>query len=176
MPLRDRPTRRHVRLPGWDYRSPGPYAVTIVTQHREWFFGDVIDDRMMFSEAGAMVERAWQEVITTTSRVSLDSYVVMPNHLHAIVTLSREGPTGNPSLSEVVHRFKAVTTTRYSNGVHLRGWQPYDGRLWQPRFYDHIIRDDADLDRSRQYIKANPANWAHDGDREPERVREPGPR
>ena len=171
MPLRDRPARQHVRLPGWDYRSPGPYAITVVTRHREWFFGEDVDGRVALSDAGAMVAGAWRETVTVFPRVVLDAFVIMPNHVHAIVLLSREGPAGNPTLGDVVHRFKSVTTRRHSKGVHGLDWQPYDRTLWQPRFYDHIIRDDADLDHCRRYIVANPANWETDRDREPDRPR-----
>jgi REP element-mobilizing transposase RayT len=174
MPLRDRPARRHVRLPGWDYRSPGPYAVTIVTQHREWFLGDVVDGRMVLNVAGSMVDAVWREAATRFPRVTLNAFIVMPNHLHAILHLSHEGPAGNPTLGDVVHRFKSVTTTRYSDGVHAFDWPPFDRTLWQPRFYDHIVRDAADLDRCRRYIAANPANWINDPDREPERPGETG--
>ena len=169
MPWRDVPSRRHTRLPGWDYRSPGPYAITICTQHREWFFGKVVDGRVIHHVAGTMVVAVWREMTTEVPRVSLDAFVLMPNHLHAIVRLSPEGSIGNPTLGDVVGRFKSITTARYSAGVHDHDWPPYDRRLWQSEFCDHIVRGQADLDRCRRYIRANPANWNIDRDREPER-------
>ena len=169
MPLRDGPARRKTRLPGWDYRSPGPYAITICTQHRKWFFGEVVDGRMIHSPAGIMIVAVWREMATEFPRVALNAFVVMPNHLHAIVRLSPEGPAGNPTLGDVVQRFKSITTARYSAGVHDHDWEPYDRRLWQWDYYDHIVRGANGLDRCRRYIRANPANWATDRDREPER-------
>ncbi len=169
MPMRDLPVRRHTRLPGWDYRSPGPYAITLCTQHREWFFGDVEGGQVIHNTAGAMVVAVWREMAVEFPRVALDAFVLMPNHLHAIVRLSRAGPIGNPTLGDVVQRFKSVTTARYSAGVHDLGWAPYDRRLWQSSYYEHIVRDAVDLDRCRQYIAANPANWETDRDRDPER-------
>jgi REP element-mobilizing transposase RayT len=127
---------------------------------------------MELNDPGAMVEATWRETAEAYPRVALDSYVVMPNHLHAIVVLSDAGPIGNPTLSDTVHRFKSVTTLRYSDGVRGSGWPPYDRTLWQPRFYDHIIRDDADFDRCRRYIEANPAHWGTDQDRQPVRWNE----
>lgn len=170
MPLRDIPARRNLRLPGWDYRSPGHYAITLATQNREWFFGEVHEGKMALNAAGQMVVAIWQEMDDAFPRIAQDAFVVMPNHLHAIVHLSRDGPAGNPRLGDIVQRFKSVTTAEYSKGVRLHNWAPYDRRLWQQEYYDHIVRDQHDLDRCRRYIAANPANWATDCDREPLRT------
>jgi len=167
MPLRSGPERRNLRLAGWDYRSPGPYGITLVTQHREWRFGEVVDGRMVLNDAGSMVSVVWEEMAVAFSRATLDAFVVMPNHLHAIVHLGHEDRAANPRLGDIVQRFKIVTTARYSEGVHHKGWPPYDRRLWQNEYYDHIIRDAEDLARSRRYILANPANWDEDRDRVP---------
>ena len=62
----------------------------------------------------------------------------------------------------MVHRFKSLTTTRYRLGVNERGWAPFDRRLWQRNYYDHVIRDEDELDRVRHYILGNPAKWGKD--------------
>ena len=67
-------------------------------------------------------------------------------------------------MSRVIQAFKSVTTGLYIKGVKERGWEPYDGRLWQRSFYDHIIRDDRDLERIRTYIDANPCRWLEDSE------------
>ena len=71
------------------------------------------------------------------------------------------GPTGM-SLPDVVHRFKSLTTTLYRQGVNARGWEPFPGRLWQPNYYEHIIRDDRALEAIRAYIVTNPERWDTD--------------
>lgn len=78
-------------------------------------------------------------------------------------------PKGQPqgvaptlSLSDVVHRFKTLTTKRYSEGVKRYGWPPFPGRLWQRNYYEHVIRNEESLNRIRQYIADNPARWALD--------------
>jgi REP element-mobilizing transposase RayT len=167
MPLRELPERRNLRVPGWDYRSPGAYAITMVTQYRAWMFGEGVGGRVVHNAAGDMAAAVWMEMAGEFDRVTLDAFVVMPNHLHAIVHLGVEGPAGNPRLGDVVQRFKTITTIRYATGVHNHGWEPFEGRLWQTEYYDHIIRDEADLDRCRRYIIANPANWETDRDRTP---------
>ena len=108
----------------------------------------------------------WREMATKFCRITLDAFVVMPNHVHAIVCLSLRGLPAIPPLVSLVQRFKSITTARYSAGVHDLGWGPYDRRLWQQEYYDHIIRIN-DLERSRRYIVANPVNWETDRDREP---------
>ena len=68
------------------------------------------------------------------------------------------------SLSDVVHRFKSMTTKRYINGVKLNNWPPFPGKLWQRNYYDHIIRDDKDLNHIREYIRSNPHKWEFDSE------------
>ncbi len=71
-------------------------------------------------------------------------------------------PTAKLSLPDVVHRFKSMTTKRYSDGVKQYGWPQFFGRLWQRNYYEHIIRTDKSLDHIRQYILDNPMQWESD--------------
>lgn len=158
------PRRRDTRLPGWNYRLPGPYAITICTQHRACLFGSIRDGLMELNDRGAKIQEVWFDIPGEFPRVLLDAFVVMPNHFHAIVFLDAGDIDQNPELGTVVQRFKSITTSRYSNGVHERAWPAYDGRLWQRNYYEHIIRDDRDLDRCRAYIEANPGMWYEDQD------------
>ena len=66
------------------------------------------------------------------------------------------------SLPDVVHRFKSLTTYRYSNGVKQKGWLPFPSRLWQRDYYEHIIRNEYDLNEIREYIVNNPLKWQYD--------------
>ncbi|MBI5638866.1 MAG: transposase, partial [Nitrospirae bacterium] len=72
-------------------------------------------------------------------------------------------PTGL-SLPDVVHRFKSFTTAEYRNGVKQNNWLPFNGRFWQRNYYEHIIRNEKELDRIRKYIIENPAKWDEDED------------
>jgi hypothetical protein len=65
-------------------------------------------------------------------------------------------------LPEIVHRFKTLTTKRYTDGVKHSGWTRFQVRLWQRNYYEHIIRDEESLNRIREYILNNPAQWAFD--------------
>jgi REP element-mobilizing transposase RayT len=119
---------------------------------------------MELNDHGATIRDVWFDMPGQFPRVALDSFVVMPNHVHAIVFLDADDMDQNPDLGMVVQRFKSITTSRYSNGVHCDGWPAFDRSLWQRNFYDHSIRDDRDLDRCRAYIEANPGMWFEDQD------------
>ena len=68
------------------------------------------------------------------------------------------------SLPDVVHRFKSLTTTCFRHGVIQNGWPPFSRKLWQRNYYEHVIRDENECDRIREYIASNPARWAEDID------------
>jgi putative transposase len=156
------PSRKPTRAPGFDYRHPGPYFVTIVEYLRLPRFGNVIDGRMTLNAAGEMILAAWQEVPNHFEVATLDNHVLMPNHFHALLTLPSKNLESNASLSGIIQWFKSVTTTRYGAGVRRLGWQPYSGHLWQGSFHDRIVRSEAEFDRYWRYIDANPALWADD--------------
>lgn len=176
--------RRSIRLPGYDYAQAGAYFVTICTQNRELMFGEVVKGQMILNGPGQMVESVWRELPQHYPGVEVDTFVVMPNHLHGVIILVGAGPracpdnpgqpqgargqpqgvapTGTMSLPDVVHRFKSLTTARYRRGILHGRWLPFPGRLWQRNYYERVIRDDAELHRIRQYIIDNPARWSED--------------
>jgi REP element-mobilizing transposase RayT len=179
------PTRHHrrsIRLPAYDYAQPGTYFVTICTQNRECVFGEIVQGQMVLNARGQMVESFWRQLPQHYPRVEVGAFVVMPNHVHGIIVLVGAGPCACPehpgrprvdsgqsqgiaptmSLPDVVHRFKSLTTAKYRRGVLVDGWQPFLGRLWQRNYYEHIIRDEEELNRVRQYIADNPARWQQD--------------
>jgi REP element-mobilizing transposase RayT len=151
-----------MRLQSYDYRTPGLYHVVICTQHHESRFGGVSDSTLFLNEIGEMVIDVWSGIPRHYEDVALDAMVVMPNHVHGIVWIDPEATERAPALGDVVKWFKSITTSRYSDGVHRLGWAPYDGRLWQRNYYDHIVRDERDLERIRLYIEHNPATWEDD--------------
>jgi putative transposase len=74
---------------------------------------------------------------------------------------TRVAPT---SVGDVVGAFKSMTTVLYGRGVRQSRWRAFCGRLWQRNYYEHIIRDDAALQRIREYIIANPTGWEMDAE------------
>ena len=173
--------RKNQRLKNFDYSLNGYYFVTICTQNRNNYFGDFTKNQMNVNGAGRMVESIWNEIPIFYAGVDVDQFIVMPNHCHGIIILNNVGatpcgcpdtqlgqargpaPTNNRfSLSDIVHRFKSLTTARYRYGVRHNGWHPFQGRLWQRNYYDRIIRNDSELNRIRKYIIENPINWSFD--------------
>ncbi len=179
--------RRSIRLKGYDYSQSGAYFLTICSQNRECLFGDIINGEMIPNEAGRMVKMVWNEIPSCYPSINVDAFVVMPNHIHGIIFIVGAGPRACPdsgqsradgqpqngqpqgvaptlSLPDVVHRFKTMTTKRYTDGVKQNGWPRFEGKLWRRNYYEHIIRDERELNRIREYIVNNPAQW--DMDRE----------
>ncbi len=151
-----------MRLPAFDYRSAGPYFVTICAQHREHRFGTIVAEAMRASAAGEMVAEIWTSIPDQFPTVVLDLSVVMPNHVHGMFWFEPRAGMTYPSLGDVIGWFKTVTTNRYISGVRDAGWPPYDRRLWQRTYHEHIVRNDTDMERIRTYIANNPATWHSD--------------
>ena len=110
-----------------------------------------------------MIAQEWRKIPQIGPHVLLDEWVVMPDHLHGILILQNpstlevreEGAKGLPahSLGAVVSPFKSQATKRIRFDLKRRSF------AWQERFHDTIVRDRADLERVREYIRTNPARW-----------------
>lgn len=178
--------RRSIRLKGYDYTQPGWYFVTICVQNRECLLGEIRDGVMHHNEFGNIVAECWQWLAEQYPYVDLDECVVMPNHFHGILGItdkiptvdeldgddrrrggSRTAPTmGTPDnpmmvkrkpLGRLIGAFETVSTKKINQ---IRGTQ--GAKLWQRDFWDHIIRNETELNRIRQYIRHNPMNWQSD--------------
>ncbi len=199
-PLREpsqRKKRRTIRLRGYDYSQAGAYFVTICTQNRECFFGDIVNGEMRLNDAGEMVEKWYRELENKFPDIRCDQYIVMPNHFHGVIVnvgadlrvcpgnapnaynmgvhetgehnvgehKSGEHKSGEhigSPLRAVVQWFKTMTTNEYIRGVKQHGWQRFDRKLWQRNYYEHIIRNENELNRIREYIVNNPTQWPSD--------------
>ncbi len=171
--------RRSIRLKGYDYSREGAYFITICTQNREFLFGEIVDGNMVLNDAGQMIETVWAEMPNYYKGIDIDIFQIMPNHFHGIIMIVGATPRGCPdrtgqaqgpaptnaralSLPDAVHRFKTLTTKRYTDGVKQNNWPPFNKKLWQRNYYEHIIRDDESLNRIREYIINNPLKWDMD--------------
>jgi REP element-mobilizing transposase RayT len=168
--------RRSIRLDGYDYSQEGWYSVTICVQGHVCMFGDIVNDQMRLNEAGFMVRTWWRKVGSKFPPVQTDRYIIMPNHFHGIVNVKGQphgvaptmnNATGQPcgfasTLGNIVNWFKTMTTNQYIRGVKHKGWSQFGGKLWQRNYYEHIIRNEEELNHVRQYITENPLNWRTD--------------
>lgn len=137
--------------------------------------GEVVGIEMRLSDIGEIVADEWLKTPIVRNHVQLDAWQIMPNHIHGILVLCHPGSVGKSSvagdeggdvavgglraksLGAIVGQFKACCTKR----IRANGGSDFD---WQPRFYDHIIRNERSLVRIRQYIHDNPRKWAEDSD------------
>jgi putative transposase len=171
--------RRSVRLPGRDYGQAGAYFVTIVTRDRAPLFGAISTGEMQPNALGDLVVREWLRTVQIRPRISADTFVVMPNHLHGILiiadnagtvpgrgTLQRDptvvaaegfGQPTHDTLPTIVRGFKA-TTARQINLLRGTPGQP----VWQRGYLEHVIRHEAELTRVRGHIAGNPGRWVLD--------------
>lgn len=157
-------TTRRVRMLGHHYTSPGYYFVTICTHDRNQYFGTIRNGEIKLSAAGAMVSNTIAEFAVQFQTVSINSFVVMPNHVHVLIGLavriSDEASIEN--LSDVVHWIKSTTHQRYRVGVRSHRWPSFNHKVWQERFHDHIVRKDDELEMLRTYIDTNVEMWEKD--------------
>ncbi len=153
--------RRPIRLQGYDYSRAGAYFVTVCTHDRLCLFGEIADRRMALNDAGRMVQQVWDDLPNHYSHVELDECVVMPNHVHGIVVIVGAGfkpaPTKRHGLPEIVRALKAFSARRINEIRNTPGV-----KLWQRGYYEHIIRNDDELNRIREYIANNPMKWEMD--------------
>ena len=194
-----------LRLAQHDYSAPGEYFITICTKDKICHLGKVVNGEMHLSPVGLIVQEEWEKSGRVRVNLQLDTFVVMPNHIHGIIvickppvettrgivstmptnrgivsslsettqrrlgfdksslveTTHRVVSTGNKptsttlqpnSLGSIVGQVKSVCTKR----IHAAGYRDFG---WQSGYYDHVIRDEKDLNRIREYIAMNPSRW-----------------
>lgn len=169
------------RLKDWDYSKPGAYFVTIVAFERENLFGNIENNKMILNGAGKNAHGCWIDIPIHFPHVVLDEFIIMPNLIHGIIFIidrnfikpvetqnfaslrnekhkttpgNQFGPQSK-NLGSIIRGFKIGVTGWYrENGIYKT--------IWQSRFHDHIIRNEIELQRIRQYIISNPPNWNND--------------
>jgi REP element-mobilizing transposase RayT len=179
--------RRSIRLKGYDYSQAGLYFVTICCQNMICCFGKIKNGEMILNDAGQMVEKWCAELSHKFSDIEMDTYIIMPNHFHAII-VNNGGNDGNTvgadlrvcpdilgehgenilgehigsPLHAVIQWFKTMTTNEYIRGVKMLGWQRFNKKLWQRDYWEHIIRNEQSYQHIANYIMNNPVNWGND--------------
>ncbi|MBZ0275302.1 MAG: transposase [Anaerolineae bacterium] len=168
--------RKSPRLQGYDYAQAGAYFVTLCCHQRTSFFGHIMDGDMRLNETGELAAECWLAICNHFPSVDLDGWVIMPNHMHGILVLtadpvgthhvgtrysastnSASTNTASTPLGHIINTYKGAVTRAARRHHDEPEW-----RLWQTRYHDHIIRNEADLNRIRQYIVTNPARWETD--------------
>ena len=169
-------SRRHsIRYPGYDYAQPGAYFVTIVTYHRECIFGQIVFKKIHLSPLGQIIGDLWEQIPMHFVNIEVEPFVIMPNHIHGIITIKDcrgtiyRAPTadnhhdylerfGNPvpgSLSTIIRTYKAAVSRLAKKKLGITN-------IWQRNYYEHIIRNQSEMEKIGQYILTNPDQWADD--------------
>lgn len=159
------PHRRSIRLKGYDYSQTGTYFVTVCTHNKEYLFGDIVNGEICLNKYGRTIETEWLATPNLRDNVKLDTFIVMPNHFHGIILITRRGvsqyaPTfRSPSqtVGAVVRGFKSAVTKQI-NKMHGALSMP----VWQRNYYEHIVRNEDKLNHIREYILNNPLQWQFD--------------
>jgi putative transposase len=145
--------------------------VTICTRDRECLFGHVVNGEMRLNEYGLVVHEEWLKTAELRENIEVETCTVMPNHVHGIVVITngrgtvRRAPTerfGKPvaeSIPTIMRAFKSASTKHINEIRRTRGTP-----VWQRNYYEHVVRNDEELEAIRQYILNNPANWVTDED------------
>jgi putative transposase len=179
-----------IRLPAWNYASNAGYFVTICTDGKKCFFGEVVQGEMHLSAIGEIAHKLWYEIPNHFSNCQIDSFCVMPNHIHGILVINQIREDAMNLRTQEEDAMNRVSTSQrggvtglfnpmlYKNSLSkIIRWykgrcsfeinQIYEGFRWQERFHDNIIRNEFALDRIRQYIINNPINWESDREHPP---------
>ncbi len=180
------------RAQWWNYGWNGAYFVTICTENRACFFGEINGGKMCLSRTGVVADIIWHQIPHHAPFVELGDFVVMPNHVHGILILDKPdimaqpidgsgsrdvacNVSTTPPLPELPspknQRMAAISPRAKTLSTVVRSYKSavtrHANRLglehgWQARFHDRIVRNDAEYQRISDYIVANPENWQGD--------------
>ena len=184
------------RMPGWDYSGNGYYFITLVTQNRKCNLGEIIDETMILSDFGKIIETEWNKSFEIRDELFSDEFIIMPNHIHAIIILkkttivethgraslqsSRQSSQQSSrqllqqpifvrkpkSISSFIAGFKSIINSKIDdyideNNLNISKYNR-NNHFFQPNYYDHIIRNNTEYNRIKNYIVNNPQNWKKD--------------
>lgn len=147
--------RKQNRFPEYDYGTNGAYFVTICTQDRRKILSEIVGDGFPVPKPiGLIAEGFILKIPKKYPVVSVDRYMIMPDHIHILLMI--EAGTGNPSptLGNIIGWYKYQVTKEANQRAHIAG-----EKLFQRSYYDHIIRNQQDYNEIAEYIETNPLRW-----------------
>ena len=159
------PKRKPTRLKYYDYSNDGAYFITICTHNRKNILSNIVGDgvydipQTKLTEYGKTLEKYIVLINSKYDNISIDKYVIMPNHIHLIIKIENQSrigmsqapyPTANATIPKIISLFK-----RYCN-------REFGNNIFQRSFHDHIIRDEKDYLKIWNYIDTNPQKWKED--------------
>lgn len=167
--------RRSIRLKDYDYTQPGAYLVTLVAYNRECVFGEIVNGEMQLNQVGKIADQEWRSQAQHFPNLRLDAFVIMPNHIHAILVITDSENCGNKAthpddlIERSPHQSRPHGPARGSLGAYIGQFKSrltkrlgLMGNVWQRNYYEHIIRNEVEHARILAYIQTNPQRWADD--------------
>lgn len=176
------PPRRSLRVHEFDYSQPGAYFLTIVTHERKQLFGQIVNGDVVLNEVGKMVEVVWIAIPKHFKNIELGEFVIMPDHIHGIISITVEATHAMPaqdgfvvesthvlplpriskgpipgSIGAIIGSFKSAASKRFREIPNNQ-----EKHLWQRNYYERFIRNERDYQAIYDYIIANPMNWQKD--------------
>ena len=158
----ERPKRKNPRLKDFDYSTPGAYFITICAKNMKHYLGAITVGRGLapaennLSVYGKIADEQMKLLETRFQCIKIDKYVIMPNHIHAIISFDAAGASPRPTISDVICAFKSITTVKCKKSG-------FEGKqLFQTSFHDHIIRGERDYCKIWEYIDTNVIRWQND--------------
>jgi REP element-mobilizing transposase RayT len=154
--MKESPTRKPNRLKNYDYSQSGYYFITICVEDRhELLWRPYVGARIArptLSDIGEIVKNAIENIPHIYESVTVDKYVIMPNHIHLILIIEDDPGRAMraPTISTVINQMKGYVSKQIGYSI------------WQKLFYDHVIRNEAEHMYIWQYIDENPINWQDD--------------
>ena len=159
------PVRKRIRLKDYDYASEGMYLITICTKNRLHILSKIIDDSMQnikpvgancvrpiikLSKIGKIINKEINNISEIYDNINVNEYVIMPNHIHLIIEIEDGRTQFAPTISQIVKQYKGSITKKLNYSI------------WQKSFYEHIIRNEKEYLKIKEYIKNNVMNWRKD--------------
>ena len=173
--------RHSLRIKNYNYSVPGAYFITIATYLKENLLGYISEGKIELNLLGKITATEWLKTFQIRKNIQLDEYIIMPNHFHGIIIVLTDNSRGvlqyaptnkfrSPSqtIGSIVRGFKSAVT-REIKGLDY----PFLYSIWQRNYYEHIIRNENELNRIREYIQNNPVRWEYDrenGEGKPDQI------
>ncbi len=155
------PKRKSIRLKDYDYSNNGVYFVTICTHDRKCLFGDIVVGQGLcscrLSQIGNIVVEEIDALLIRYPTITISNYVIMPNHIHLIIEIERQEQSPCPTIGDIICALKSITTKKSNLCDNIKGC-----KIWQFRYYDHIIRNEKEYQKIWEYVDTNPRLWEQD--------------
>ncbi len=142
------PKRKKLRLKNYDYSKEGMYFITICTKNRKKLLGKITEEKQIkLIKAGIIAKQHIEKIEQIYKNVIIDEYVIMPNHIHMLIEINRKNEI---TISRIIKQYKMSVSKEIGYGI------------WQKLFHEHVVRNEEEYYKIKEYIQNNVVNWDKD--------------